>query len=187
MLSFCLLHSEMVAPKMEMKSSPCFLEVSPVLAQGLDKRGGGKAAPLFQPQAAWFHIFSALICYPCHACFITPILLPSQVLRNGDQCPWEAIALIMHAKLLQSCQTLNLWTVAHQDPLSMGFSRQEYWSGQAFPSPGDLPYPKMELPSSALAGRFFTTEPPGKPHSLMLLKSYQKTGKRPLQFLDTLG
>ena len=139
MLSFCLLHSEMVAPKMEMKSSPCFLEVSPVLAQGLDKRGGGKAAPLFQPQAAWFHIFSALICYPCHACFITPILLPSQVLRNGDQCPWEAIALIMHAKLLQSCQTLNLWTIAHQDPLSMGFSRQEYWSGLPCLPPRDLP------------------------------------------------
>ena len=107
MLSFCLLHSEMVAPKMEMKSSPCFLEVSPVLAQGLDKRGGGKAAPLFQPLAVQFHIFSALICYPCHACFITPILPPSQVLRKGDQCPWEAIALITHAKLLQSCQTLS--------------------------------------------------------------------------------
>ena len=45
----------------------------------------------------------------------------------------------------------------------MGFPRQEYWSGLPFPSPGDLPDPGMELASPALAGGFFTTEPPGKP------------------------
>ena len=51
-------------------------------------------------------------------------------------------------KLLQSCQTLcNPLTVAHQAPLSMGFSRQEYWSGLPFPSPGDLSSPGIE-PSS---------------------------------------
>ena len=57
------------------------------------------------------------------------------------------------------------WTVAHQAPLSMGFSRQEYYSGLTFPSPGDLPDPgiKPEPPAStALAGRFFTSEPPRK-------------------------
>ena len=48
------------------------------------------------------------------------------------------------------------WTVAHQAPLSMGFSRQEYWSGLPFPSPGDLPKPGIELESPALAGGFFT-------------------------------
>ena len=48
------------------------------------------------------------------------------------------------------------WTVARQVPLSMGFSRQEYWSGLPFPSPGDLPNPGMEPWSSALAARFFT-------------------------------
>ena len=48
----------------------------------------------------------------------------------------------------------------------MGFLRQEYWSGLPFPSPGDLPNPEMELISPALAGRFFTTEPPRKPLSL---------------------
>ena len=55
----------------------------------------------------------------------------------------------------------TLWTVAHQAPLSMGFSRQEYWSKLPFP-PGDLPDPGTEPMSSvfpALAGRFFTTEP----------------------------
>ena len=55
------------------------------------------------------------------------------------------------------------WTVACQAPLSMGFSRQEYWSGLPFPSPGALPDPGTEPEFPALAGRFFTTEPPGKP------------------------
>ena len=50
------------------------------------------------------------------------------------------------------------WTVAHQAPPSMGFSRQEYWSGLPFPSPGDLPHPGIEPSSPALqadAGRCF--------------------------------
>jgi len=45
----------------------------------------------------------------------------------------------------------------------MGFSRQEYWSGLPFPSPEDLPDPGVELTFPVLAGRFFITEPPGKP------------------------
>ena len=52
------------------------------------------------------------------------------------------------------------WTVAHQVPLYMGFPRQE-----PFPSPGDLSNPGTEPASHALAGRFFTTEPPGKLHT----------------------
>ena len=55
------------------------------------------------------------------------------------------------------------WTVAHQAPLSMGFSRQEYWSGLPFPSPGDLPNPGMEPRSPALRADALTSEPPGKP------------------------
>jgi len=55
------------------------------------------------------------------------------------------------------------WTVAHQAPLSTGFCREKYWNGLPFPSPGDLPNPGIEPTSPALAGRFFTTEPPGKP------------------------
>ena len=54
------------------------------------------------------------------------------------------------------------WTIAHQAPLSMGFSRQEYWSGLASPPPEDLPEPGIEPDSPALAEGFFTTEPPGK-------------------------
>ena len=44
------------------------------------------------------------------------------------------------------------WTVARQAPLSMGFARQEYWSGLPFPDPGDLPNPEIELASPVLAG-----------------------------------
>ena len=55
------------------------------------------------------------------------------------------------------------WTVAPQAPLSMGFPSQEYWSGLPFRSPGDLPHPGTEHIFPALAGEFFTTEPPGKP------------------------
>ena len=53
--------------------------------------------------------------------------------------------------------------VAHQAPLSMGFPRQEHWSGYRFPPPGALPDPGTELGCPALAGGFFTPEPPGKP------------------------
>ena len=64
--------------------------------------------------------------------------------------------------MLLSCVQLfgTPWTVAYQAPLSIGFSRQEYWSGLPFPSPGDLPDPEIESTSPAWAGRFFTAEPP---------------------------
>ena len=55
------------------------------------------------------------------------------------------------------------WTVACQAPLFLGFFRQKYWSGLPFPSPEDLLYPGIKPESLALAGRFFTAEPPGKP------------------------
>ena len=58
------------------------------------------------------------------------------------------------------------WTVAHQAPLSMGFSRQEYWSGLPFPSPGDLPNPRIESGSPALQADSLLSEPPGKPPKL---------------------
>ena len=55
------------------------------------------------------------------------------------------------------------WTVAHGAPLSMGFPRQEYWSGLSFPSPGYLLDPRIEPVPPTLASKFFTSEPPGKP------------------------
>ena len=67
---------------------------------------------------------------------------------------------------------VTLWTIAHQSPLSMGFFRQEYWSGLSFPPPGDLLNPGIEpesLTSPALAGGFFTTAPPVKPRETNIL------------------
>ena len=83
---------------------------------------------------------------------------------------------VLHASLLRSVVVIALveslsrvrlfvtpWTVAHQAPLSMGFPREEHWSGLPFPSPGDLTDPGIEPASPALAGRFFPTEAPGEP------------------------
>ena len=61
----------------------------------------------------------------------------------------------------------TLWTVAHQAPLSMGFSRQEYWSGLPWPPPGDLPDTGIKpasLVSAAVAGRLFTTSATWEAH-----------------------
>ena len=61
---------------------------------------------------------------------------------------------------------MTLWTVARQAPLTMGFSRQEYWSGLPFPPPGDLPDPGMELTfpvSPVLQVNSLLAEPSGKP------------------------
>ena len=57
------------------------------------------------------------------------------------------------------------WTVAYQAAPSMGFSRQEYWSGLPFPSPGDLPNPGIEPGSPALQTDVLLSEPPGKKSS----------------------
>ena len=65
------------------------------------------------------------------------------------------------------------WTVAHQSPLSMGFSRQDYWSGLPFASPGDLPDPGIKPKPSAVAAGFFTTEPPGKSSSQITSQIFQ--------------
>ena len=67
------------------------------------------------------------------------------------------------SEVAQSCPTLcDPWTVAHQAPLSLGFSRQEYWSGLPFLSPGDLPDPGIESRSPTLQADALTSVPPGK-------------------------
>ena len=58
------------------------------------------------------------------------------------------------------------WTVAYQAPPSMGFSRQEYWSGLPFPSPGDLPDPGIEPGPPAFQADALTSESPGKKNGL---------------------
>ena len=71
------------------------------------------------------------------------------------------------ASLCSACVLLFVasWTVAHRAPLSMGFSRQEYWRGLPFRAPEDLPDPGIQpasLVTPALAGGFLTTTPPGR-------------------------
>ena len=90
----------------------------------------------------------------------------------------------MHAaKLFQSCLTLC------QTPLSMGFSRQEYWSRLPFPSAGDLPdsgIKPVSTTSTALAGRFFTTSSTWEAHGGILLGKVEGQRLRPL-FMALLG
>ena len=81
----------------------------------------------------------------------------------------EGLCLLESFNLLCACTlsrfshvqfSVTPWTIAHQAPPSMGFSRQKYWSGLPCPPPGDLPDPEIEplsLMSSALAGGFFTS------------------------------
>jgi len=64
------------------------------------------------------------------------------------------------------------WTVGQQAPLSMRFLRQEYWSRLPFLSTGDLPYSRIVSAYPALAGRFFTIEPPGKPIYVLYIILY---------------
>ena len=76
---------------------------------------------------------------------------------------------------------MTLWTVTHQAPLSMGFSRQEYWSGLPCPPPGDLPNPGIEPGPPALQVNSLPTESPGKPSQLIhpskSFDLYTKKGK----------
>ena len=71
--------------------------------------------------------------------------------------------------ITHNCQNFATpWTVAYQASPSMGFSRQECWSGLPFPSPGDLPDPGIEPRSPALQADALPSEPPGKPTTYML-------------------
>ena len=98
---------------------------------------------------------------------------PSNIflLQNIEHKIWVHQVIKIQNKVLScfSCIWLfaSPWTIAHKPPLSKGFSRQKYWSELPHPPPGDLPNPgtdPMYPASPALAGRFFTIEPPGKEH-----------------------
>ena len=79
------------------------------------------------------------------------------------------------------------WTAAHQAPVSVGFPRQEYWSGLPFPLLGDLPKPGSEpisLQVSCITSEFFTTEPSGKPYSFLNCLVYSITSSSLHSFGD---
>ena len=72
--------------------------------------------------------------------------------------------MFLKVKLLSRVQLFATpWTVAHQAPPSMEFSRQEYWSGLPFPSPGYLPNPGIEPRSPEFQADALLSEPPGNP------------------------
>ena len=78
------------------------------------------------------------------------------------------------------------WTVAHQAPPSMGFSRQEYWSGSPFPSPGDLPDPGIELRSPALQADVLPSEPPGRSDNQYNSNLFRKLKSHLKMFVDRI-
>ena len=85
------------------------------------------------------------------------------------------ISAVQHESAIESLKVKSIscvrhfatpWTVAHQAPLSMGFSRQVYWSGLPFPSPGDLLNPGIKPGSPSLQADVLTAELPGKPQEI---------------------
>ena len=90
---------------------------------------------------------------------------------------WEHVYMLSHFSHFRLFATL--WTIALQAPPSMGFSRQEYWSGLPCPPPGDLPDPGItpgSLLSPVLEGRFFTTSTTGKFHGNTLVQMFVCSG-----------
>ena len=83
-----------------------------------------------------------------------------------DQLSHKHLEYIGGGLVTKSCLTIvTPWTVACQVPLSIGFSGQEWWSGLPFPSPGDLPDPRIEPGSPTWQAGSLPSEPPGKPLS----------------------
>ena len=85
---------------------------------------------------------------------------------SHDKCWFFVVCMLSRVQL-----SATLWTIAHQAPLSMEFSRQEYWSGLPFPSPGDLSNPGIKPESPALQADSLQSEPTGKPSINSSLKN----------------
>ena len=101
-----------------------------------------------------------------------PLLASVSFTCNRTLCLKKKVKLLSYVRFFAI-----LWTVAYQAPLSMGFSRRQYWSGLSFPSPGDLPDPGIKPASPALQADALHSEPPGKhPHSPK--KELRKVGCR---------
>ena len=124
-------------------------------------------------------------------CYLFPLLLllscisrvqlqrPHRWQLTRFLCPWDSpgkntgvgchfllqcMKVKSESEVVQSCLTLvTPWTGAYQAHLSMGFSRQEYWGGQPFPFPGDLPDSGIKFRTPALQAESLLSEPPGKP------------------------
>ena len=111
-----------------------------------------------------YFIFSLLKNFQYPFCNVTYmiLLLIIKYLPFFPRANWLVREYVLsHFSCVQLCATLC--TAAYQAPLSMGFSRQEYWNGLPFPSPGYLPDPGIKPGSSTLQADALPSEPPGKP------------------------
>ena len=112
---------------------------------------------------------SPLLCLS-HPIFDLSANLPSVPLNHVQIPIWSSLCVcesLSHGQLFAT-----QWTAAHQVSLSMRFSRQRYWSGFPFPSPGDLPNPGIEPGSPALQADSLPTELQGKPHCKLVLGNF---------------
>ena len=101
----------------------------------------------------------------------------------NKRSPSQGVCCAMLSLFSRVWLFVTLWTVTHQAPLSMGFSRQECWSEFPCPPSGYIPDPGIQpesLISLALAGGFFTATPPGKPHFGMLVAQLCLTSQNPM-------
>ena len=95
------------------------------------------------------------------------VIIKSLYLRGGDYSRFENLEVgtikgISEAAYMVVSDSVTTWSVAHQTPLSMEFSRQEYWCGLQFPPPGDLPHPGIKPWCLALQADSLPFEVPGK-------------------------
>ena len=114
------------------------------------------------PMSRWnlLHLVTVQRNPPIKRYLCLPKILNQVVSYYHFQTPFIAACVCMLSHFSRVQLFANLWTVVYQPPLSMGFSRQEYWSGLLFPNPGDLPDPGVKPTSPvspALAGGVFTT------------------------------
>ena len=97
--------------------------------------------------------------YSCFTVFASSVEKLNQLYKYTHTPNWSVC--VSEVKSLSSVRLFVIpWTIAYQPPPSMGFSRQEYWTGLPFPSPGDLPDPGIEPGSPAFQAGALTSEPP---------------------------
>ena len=125
-----------------------------------------------RPSFPWKNLWVDILCLFRDADSINsndrwPLPRARLVLDSAAEINWFHPMVLQVEKWKWTCSVMSdsatPWTVAYQAPPSMRFSRQEYWSGWPFPSPGDLPNPGIELGSPSLQTDTFPSEPPGKP------------------------
>ena len=105
-----------------------------------------------------FHMCPFLFLVPSSTFYKSPLCLIKAYLSSNRKKKWKKVKSLSHVQIFET-----RWTVTCLAPPSMGFSRQECWSGVPFPSPGDLSNPGIQPRSLALQGDTLPSEPPGKP------------------------